>query len=1103
MKCSIQGIASNNFETLAQCDSNILLSNDIKLPQFFHIIPDSLEFPFIGILGADFLNKNKCILDFKEKSLKFDYKNTKFTFKLTEINNCSKLILPPRAEKICTLNFESYCDNDYFCPSNEIHPGVFVASSIISIKNEKAPISIVNTTDSHLEIDFPKLIPESLNLFNIFNLSSWSNPIESRLKNLENILNLDHLNSEEKSSILNICRKYNDVFYLSGDKLETANIVSHEIPVIPNTRPIHIKPYTCPHSTKKEINSQIEKLLENNFIEPSCSPWNNPVLIVPKKSSTQDKRWRLVVDFRRLNDVTIGDIFPLPNIVDILDQLGNSTYFSTLDLAEGYYQIALNPSDRNKTAFCTEKGHFQFTRMPQGLKNAPATFQRYMNNILTGLNTVKCFVYLDDVVIHGYDLQDHNKKLCEVLDRFRKFNLKLQPTKCNFLRKELPFLGHIITDKGIKPDPDKISAISNYPVPKSPKDIKSFIGLCGYYRRFIHNFSGIAEPLNRLLRKKVPFIWDAFCDESFHKLKTALINYPILQYPNFQQTFYVTSDASDVAIGAILSQIVNDEDLPIAYASRVLNDAERHYSTVEKELLAIVWSVKRFRPYLFGQSFKIRTDHKPLIFLYNNKNPSSRLVRWRVDMDEYQYEIEYKSGKSNLNADALSRIILPNVHTDPSSSLPQIQALTRLQSKQLNDNNANLNTKIQFSNSTPSNQNLIPPTSSSNIINSTTLNDINLLNNIDSQATQNIRQHRNEIKLPNSNLNKTVLTDENDINVIISEFHISSVGGHQGITRTFNRIRSYYYFPKMLSKIKKFIQKCENCQKNKASRINKCPLNITSTAKSAFEKVFLDIVGPLPASYYENKFILTIQDDLTKYSIAVPLQDQESDTVARAFVEHCVCKFGVPLIIQTDQGSNFMSNLFIKVAKLLKIKKLNSSAYHPESQGALEKSHQNFIEYLRNYSSKDPMQWDSWLPYAIFTFNSTPHTSTSYMPFELVHGFKPNLPSSLKSPIEPCYNYDDYALELKFRLQNSWKIARENLIHRKLKVKESFDKSSNLVNFKIGDKVLLRNETRKKLDPVWEGPYIVTEVNSNVNSTIKIRNKCKIIHNNRLKLFVD
>ncbi|KMQ85186.1 enzymatic polyprotein endonuclease reverse, partial [Lasius niger] len=297
-----------------------------------------------------------------------------------------------------------------------------------------------------------------------------------------------------------------------------------------------MKPYQLPEKHKAEVNKQVQEMLEDGIIRKSASQWNAPLLVVPKKPDASGKpRLRVVIDFRRLNNLTIGDSFPLPNITDILDQLGNAKYFTTLDLASGYHQIPMAEHDKKKTAFSTPYGHYEFNRMPFGLRNAPATFQRLMNSVLIGMQGLRCLVYLDDIVIYGSSLEDHNKRLTEVLRRLRENNLKLQPEKCEFLRKEVIYLGHIISENGIMPDPSKLTAVKNFPIPKKVKDIQAFIGLAGYYRKFIEDFSRIAKPLTKLTKKSEKFAWAAEQQNAFEALKEKLITAPVLKYPDFSE----------------------------------------------------------------------------------------------------------------------------------------------------------------------------------------------------------------------------------------------------------------------------------------------------------------------------------------------------------------------------------------------------------------------------------------------------------------------------------------------------------------------------------------------------------------------------------------
>jgi hypothetical protein len=491
--------------------------------------------------------------------------------------------------------------------------------------------------------------------------------VSNRIQQLGEALRTDHMSTEERNMIRELCNEFSDIFHLEGDQITCTDAVYHEIKTPGVSQPIHQKPYRLPYAQKGEISKQVEEMQRNGIITPSDSPWNAPLLVVPKKEDASGhKKYRVVVDFRKLNSITVGDAFPMPNVTEILDQLGKAKCFTCLDMASGYHQIPLHPEDRQKTGFSTDQGHFEFQRMCFGLKGGPATFQRMMNRVLIGLNGIKAFVYLDDVIIIGTSLEDHQIQLKEVFERFRKYNLKLQPLKCEFLRKEVAYLGHIITDQGVRPDPKTTDCVTQFPVPTNAKDVKSFLGLAGYYRRFIQNFSQISKPLTALLKKDAEFAWTDLCQHSFLELKRLLSEKPILQYPDFSRPFIVTTDASNIAIGAILSQGSIGSDLPIAYISRTLNKAEKNYNTTEKELLAIIWAVKQFRPYLFGRRFTVVTDHKPLTWLFNVKDPGARLMRWRLQLEEHDYDIAYKPGTSNTNSDALSRIaqVTSSPHTE-------------------------------------------------------------------------------------------------------------------------------------------------------------------------------------------------------------------------------------------------------------------------------------------------------------------------------------------------------------------------------------------------------------------------------------------------------
>ena len=549
-----------------------------------------------------------------------------------------------------------------YVPRIEAGPGLYAGGCLVTNQDGRAPMFIINITTEDLNITIPPIM--------LGNYDRTITPIRTiqanseekrkdqtrhRINKIKQCLDLDGLNTEERDSVINLIEQFPNQFHLHGDKLSNTFATTHKIPTI-NDIPINVKQFRLPPNLRGESQKQIQEMLNNDIIEESDSPYNSPVLIVPKKPDSQGKRrWRLVIDFRALNEKTIAAGYPLSNITDILDQLGSSKYFLTLDLASGFHQIPIDPKDAFKTAFSTTYGHYQYKCMPMGLKEAPSIFQSLMNKILSGLQGVELFIYMDDIVVYATSIEEHTMKMRKLFRRLKTAGLTLQPEKCLFLRKEVTYLGHVISEKGVKPDPKKIEAVMKFPRLKNAKNIKQFLGLVGYYRRFIPDFSKIAKPLTNLLKKGAPFIWGYNQEEAFEKLKQILCTEPLLRYPDFNEPFILTTDASDYALGAILSQGKIGKDPPIAYASRTLNDAEIKYTTTEKELLAMVFAIQHFRPYLFRRKFTLVTDHRTLVWLRNLKDPFARIGQWELKLREYDFNVEYRLGRVNANADALSR----------------------------------------------------------------------------------------------------------------------------------------------------------------------------------------------------------------------------------------------------------------------------------------------------------------------------------------------------------------------------------------------------------------------------------------------------------------
>ena len=476
-----------------------------------------------------------------------------------------------------------------------------------------------------------------------------TNPCES----WQNVVISDTLSSDQKSQLTNLLQSYSDIF---TDKPSVTNAAVHHIET-GDAKPVRLHPYRVPQAIRSQFDREIEEMLAQGIIEPSDSEWAAPVVIVPKKQNGEQTGIRICIDYRKLNSVTKFDAFPLPRMEDLIEDVCEAKYISKLDLTKGYWQIPLDEESKDKSSFITPSALYRFRVMSFGLMTAPATFQRMMQKVLAGLNFAKA--YLDDVLIISKTFDEHVSNLSQVFERLRLAELRAKPSKCCIGHAEVEYLGHFIGSGKLRPLRSKIEIIENCIRPETKKQLRSFLGLLGYYRKFIPNFSEIAAPLTDRTGKKFPnqIKWDMECEYSFQTLKQALITYPVLYLPNYNSEFILQIDASERGVGAVLCQRGdNGEEHPVAFSSKKLLPREQNLATVEKECLALVWAVELFRPYIYGRKFIVETDHNSLVWLDHVKTTNRKLLRWSLILQQYNMEICHKAGKHNLNADALSRL---------------------------------------------------------------------------------------------------------------------------------------------------------------------------------------------------------------------------------------------------------------------------------------------------------------------------------------------------------------------------------------------------------------------------------------------------------------
>ena len=475
--------------------------------------------------------------------------------------------------------------------------------------------------------------------------------------------NCSLLESEEEQ-LKGVLWEYRDLFQAPGKELGYTHVLEHKVTLKTDSQPFRSAPYRSNPRIREEISKQVKDMSKKGIIRPSCSPYASPVVMVRKSDDT----WRFCVDYRMLNLYTVPDSHPISRVDDSLESLGSSkaTYFSTLDLQSGYWQIAMEEKSKPLTAFVTHDGLYEFERMPFGLRNAPSTFARLITSVLQGLVWKICLIYLDDIIVFSKDFEDHITRLKMVFDRLKAANLKLKPKKCVFGCRKVRFLGHLVSADGVEPLPDTCQVIQEFPVPTNLRELRSFLGITGYYRRFVKKYSERALPLTELTKLDVPFIWGQAQQESFQDLKNALVNPPILAYARYQDPYILYADASGEAAGMILSQVQEGKERVIAYAAKKFTDAEKKYSISELEALACILGVQHFEPYLKGNRFKIVTDHIALKWLFDQKKATGRIARWVAYLQQFEFTIEHRSGKKLSNVDGLSRqkFALPRLERD-------------------------------------------------------------------------------------------------------------------------------------------------------------------------------------------------------------------------------------------------------------------------------------------------------------------------------------------------------------------------------------------------------------------------------------------------------
>lgn len=1143
----IKGITDNIIESLGTISIDFFF-DDVLVSHTFHVVPDEFNIPSDGIIGKDFNRRFNCVIDYGDMTFTIRAPEHNIHLKIYSEPKDNYSALAARCETFRIFHIENF-SGPCLIPGQEIDSGVIIPNTIAH--EEKVVIRVLNS-NTDIKLINNKISGIPLNEFNIYTFDKNSISEKERQQKLNQFFAKTPQHARDQ--LTDLCMKYTDIFALAEDRMTTNNFYTQKLR-LKNDDPVYVRNYRLPKTQKDEIDKQVKKLLDNDLIEPSTSSYNSPLILVPKKSQNGEKKWRMCVDYRMLNKNLIADKFPLPRIDEILDNLGRAKYFSILDLFSGFWQIPIEQGiSREITSFSTDKGAYQWKVLPFGINVAPNSFSRMMALAFSGLPPENAFIYMDDLIVIGTSIKNHLENLENVFKICRKYNLKLNPEKCEFFRPEVTFLGHSCTENGIRPDSKKLEAIDKYPKPDSKEACKRFIAFANYYRRFIRNFADIVRPMNKLTRKKANFVWSIDCELAFNQIREILKSKQVLAYPDFNKEFIVTVDASTFACGAVLSQMHGDQDRPIAYISKTFKKGEMNKPIIEKELLAIHFAITTFRPYLYGTHFTVMSDHRPLVYLYGLKDPSSKLTRIRLELEEYNFEVIHIKGKDNVVADALSRISFEELKE--KSAEANIFVTTRSMTKKMN-----------ASENTPDNIPEVPCTKpkiyeqldraidkkiprirsyvddKQNLIVSARANHKcllelefetvgkvfsyeNILSALETEATKlkikTIQWPMNDIIMQNVNMNDfkkagekylkllqiviipaaEVINDEDKKKEIMTHFHNDPIfGGHMGKKKMYAKIRSKFYWKNMSTEIAKFIQSCEICHLTKPKSKIKAPMVITPTPQSIFDTVIIDTIGPLPMSENGNLYAVTMICDFSKYLVSVAIPNKEAKTVAKAIFENFILIYGIMKEIRTDCGTEYKNQIVSELCKLLKIEHSFSLPYRHESVGSIERNHRFYNQYIRAYI-EDMIQWEEFLKYFTFCYNISPHSSFNnrFTPYQLVFNKNHNVKEDLVGKVDPLYNFENYVLEAKYRLQIAHKEAQKLLIKSKEKNKLFYDKEINNPMLKVGDTVYAESLPYNKHKNVNQGPFIITQIDE-PNVVVKDKNnKNKTFHKNQIRL---
>ena len=1022
-KSLVKGLAgkvrpSRHREMMAANNSVIEIIGEVTLPLYLGdrrvdtialISPDVEEL----MIGAGWLKEHHCVWSFGSGHLSIDGQQyepmtRRGTLRCRRVYTTTDVAIPARhqvdAPARATIVTMKGKVTDQMIDSRRLGPGVYVGRTILPGAHRNLAVRLVNTTNREqklpsdtflgplLSVDTSSYQSEDRTVFPAKEETEGrrsSGSDRGRPTAMEKLIqNLPGgLTTEQRKKTAALLTEYEDVFSKDEFDLGRTTLVEHTIDT-GDRQPIRQPLRRHPVAHLEIIDQKVTDMLQHDIIEPAASPWASNVVLVRKKNG----EYRFCVDYRGVNSVTYQDSYPLPHIETCLNSLDGSSWFSTLDLRSGYHNIPIKVTDRDKTAFITRRGCWRYKVLPFGLTCAPSVFQRLMDLVLCGLSYQTCMVYLDDIIVFAPDFDGHLDRLEEIFQRLRSANLKLHPGKCSLLQRRVAFLGHVVSATGIEVQAEKTDAVKDWPVPRNLREVRSFVGLCSYYRRFVAGFADIAAPLHALTRKNAKFEWTAECQQAFDALKEKLTTAPVLGMPQNDGQFLLDTYASDNGLGAVLSQIQGDSEVVIAYASRMLSRSEKTYCTTKKELLAVVYGLKTFKQYLLGRHFTVRTDHSALTWLRRTPEPLAQQARWLNFIEQFApFDIGHRSGSRHANADALSRRPHLCKQCDHCDRVPTLSAVSRQeqspkqQSKQTTVA-SEMTVKVTDDQRTDNAEATVPKVTEANETTAEMTDkqktdpEIGAVIQLrlqqeerppiteimtESEAAKalwsqwellEVRDGRVYRRLPAKGdrpeyLQLVVPTElQKDL---MRRSHTHMCAGHLGFKKTAEQVQRRAYWVGWRRDVERFCRQCDECNRYHRGRLPKTALLQPIVTGDVWERLSVDLTGPHPRTKRGSQYILTCIDHFSKWAEAFPIPNKEAVTVARVLVEQVFCRMGTPLAILTDQGKEVDGQLMREVCRLLDIEKQHTSTYKASTNCQVERLHRTVNGCLL-YTSPSP-----------------------------------------------------------------------------------------------------------------------------------------------------